>query len=196
MKQVVLFIVLGLGLKQAFPQNNPANLSCVLRSNQPVYSAGEIPQFEVRIINNSPEAVYLPGCLDGSDMKWRYPYCYFTIEKPVADTPWINRCGTLNRIRAEDIRLVKPGESFNPFDTIDLYGFFSDYAAGNPETFKFPGTYKIRFHYSTMVKNLSDYNQARMKSGEIKLQPAISIILNKVPKVELTSNEIVIRIRE
>src|SRR5438445_12281420 len=78
-------------------------LSCNITSKKKVYKMGEIPSIRVSIINQNKEDIYLIGSLDGSDLQWRMPYCYFTIIKPMLDTPEIvMRCGNTNPLRPED----------------------------------------------------------------------------------------------
>ncbi|MET0394245.1 MAG: hypothetical protein ABW019_13955 [Chitinophagaceae bacterium] len=185
------FLLTALVLKSDRPA---AELTCTLTSDKAVYTVGELPRFTVRIINQGTEDIYLPGSLDGSDVKWRFPHCYFSISKPVPDTPRMLRCGNMNTLRPADFRLVPAGQPFDPYLNSKDHGFFSDYFATNPGTFKHPGTYRIRFHYSTNSQELSGFmgdNWPR-DGGADSLQ--LQALFKLTPKVELESNEIVIRI--
>lgn len=174
---------------------NSNELSCVLTSDKAVYKVGELPKLTVEISNNSKDDIYLIGALDGSDIKWRFPYCYYTIDKPKPDTPRLQRCGNMNTLRIADFKLIKAGQRFNPYESIDDYGFFSDYTTANKETFKNPGTYKVKFHYSTNSLDINKFmgdKSFRYSSDSIR----IDSLLKTVPKVDLTSNEIIFRVEE
>ncbi len=171
----------------------PASLECVLTSDKKVYNIGEIPSFSVNIINNTNSDIYLIGSLDGSDLKWRFPYCYFTVEKPnpLPDSLLFGRCATLNPLRVPDFKLVKAGQKFNPYENIDNHGFFTDYTITNKETFKSKGIYKLTFHYSTNDQNLANFRTYKTSKSD-SLQ--IETLFKKVPKIELESNTIEIKI--
>lgn len=175
--------------------SNSITLDCVLTSDKKVYKVGELPKFSIGISNDTNKDIYLIGSLDGSDVKWRYPYCYFSIEKPtpIPDTLMVGRCLTLNPLRVADFKLVEVGQKFNPYENIDGQGFFRDYAATNKETFKQKGVYKIKFHYSTRSQNLSDFRTYKTtKTDSLQIED----YFKKVPKVEIESNKIEIIIEE
>ena len=71
-----------------YPQDpgEKIRLDCIISSTNKIYRVGQVPHIEVKILNISKEEIYLIGALDGSDVKRRMPYCYFTIEKPKPDT--------------------------------------------------------------------------------------------------------------
>jgi len=166
-------------------------LTCTLKSGKTQYRIGELPDLAVEITNNTGKDIYLIGSLDASDMKWRMPYCYFTIEKPKPDTMRLfGRCGNMNTLRTEDFVLVKAGQKFSPYQSVDNYGFFTDHTIANRETFKNPGVYKIRFHYSTNSKEINDFMGDRPFRSNRADSIKLNSLFNKVPKVELESNEI------
>ena len=175
---------------------NSANLKCILTSDKSVYKVGELPKFKVDILNNSKEDIYLIGSLDGSDVKWRFPYCYYSIDRPKPDTTRLARCGNMNTLRVADFKLVKAGEKFDPYESIDGYGFFGDYTTLNEATFKTPGIYKLKFHYSTNSQNISDFMGDRPFRRDQMDSITIDGFFKKVPKFDITSNEIEIRIEE
>jgi len=193
----LLFIAL---LLAAFTTENnvtgSAGLSCVLTSDKHVYKVGELPKFAVEISNSSKDDIYLIGSLDGSDVEWRFPHCYYSIERPKPDTTRLARCRTLNPLRVADFKLVKAGGKFNPYESIDAYSFFGDYTTLNKETFKNPGIYKLKFHYSTNSPNISDFLEEKSLHRDRSDSIKINAFFKKVPKVEITSNEIEIRVEE
>jgi hypothetical protein len=147
---------------------------------------GEGPDFNVSITNLSNHDIYLIGALDGSVDRARMPYCYFTVKHAKADSFLKSgrHCGITNTLQKEDFLLVKKGESFNPYRKIDGYRFAEAYELHRKENFAYPGTYKVRFHYSTMSADINEYKGY----GDIK--PELNQMLAKVPKVELLSNEL------
>ena len=174
---------------------NPG-LICVLTSDKITYKIGQVPKLEVRLINVSNKDIYLIGSLDGSDLQWRMPYCYYSIDKPKPDTLIFPRCGNTNPIRVEDFKMVKPKEEFNPFESIDGFGFFGDYTTTQKETFRNSGVYKIQFHYTTnsgnIEKFLGNFRQWKRGSDSLKLKSFFA----RVPKGDIISNEIEIKIEE
>ena len=170
-----------------------ATLTCTLKSDKTKYKIGELPDLRVEIVNNTGEDIYLIGSLDGSDVKWRMPYCYFTIQKPKPDTIQVARCRNMNPLRNEDFVLVKTGQKFNPYKNVDPYGFFTDYTITNNETFKNPGVYKIQFHYSTNSHDLAKFLGDRLPKADSTDSLKLSSLFNKVLKVDIVSNEIEIR---
>lgn len=189
----LIIATLGFILLTAFGYSDgltkTVTLRCILTSGKTKYRIGELPALKVEIINNSSEDIYLIGSLDGSDVKWRMPYCYFTLQKPAPDTVRVGpRCGTLNPLRKEDFVLIKAGEKFNPYQNLDRYGFFSDYTVTNTETFKNAGVYKIQFHYSTNSADIAKFLGPLFKADKTD-SLNLSSLFNRVPKVDLVSNE-------
>src|SRR5690554_5345536 len=68
-----------------------SGIVCVLIPKKTYYRIGEKPQLEVLIINKTDSTIYLPGCLDGSDIRTRLPYCDFLVlnRKIWTRTKWI-----------------------------------------------------------------------------------------------------------
>lgn len=198
------------------PQADTSEFLCVLTSDKTEYSIGELPKFTVHIINNSNNAVMFIGSLDGSSVQWRYPYCYFTIHKPVPDTIPFMRCGNMNPLSVEDFVVVEPGQKFNPFEEINERRFFSDRSVLNPESFRNSGIYKIRFHYSTKSDDINKFFGGQIVIRELPKTTlpdgfvvhggcdsacaknyikTMSDLLAKVPRIELESNEITITVQ-
>jgi len=128
--KTLLFIIFSLCFSSFNRQLNldsEANFSCTIHSKFKTYKIGQTPDIQVEILNKSKDDIYLIGALDGSDIKRRMPYCYFTIEKPEPDTIPYLRCGFANPLRIAEYRLVKAGEIFNPYAQIDDKGFWPDY---------------------------------------------------------------------
>jgi len=168
----------------------PVDLTCTLRSDKIRYKVGELPELTVEITNNTRKNIYLIGSLDGSDVKWRMPHCYFTIEKPKPDTIRVGRCGNMNSLAIEDFVFVKAGQKFNPYQSFGNYGFFTDDKITNSETFKNPGVYKIKFYYSTNSQRIDDFMGDRPFRNDKTDSINLNSLFNKVPKVDLVSNEI------
>ena len=71
-------------------------------------------------------------------------------------------------------------------------GNVADYTATNAETFKTPGVYKIKFHYSTSSSHIDDFRGDRGMSPSNQDFVQLMEFFKQVPKVDLVSNEIVI----
>lgn len=176
-------------IKQPLPE-----ITCTISSVKQSYKVGEVPQLEVKIRNQSGKDVYLIGSLDGSDIKWRMPHCYFTLRKPITatDSALTGRCKTLNPLRREDIVLVKPGSSFDPYSMIDHSGFFGNAETLRAANFREPGVYTIQFHYNSNSEKISHFRGDRhyKNAGDsIQLQQLFS----KAAKIQLSSNTLEIR---
>jgi hypothetical protein len=167
-----------------------AALTCTLKSDKIKYRVGELPKFKVEIANNTGKDIYLLGSLDGSDIKWRMPYCYFSIEKPIPDTLRFVRCGNMNTLKSHDFKLVKAGAKFDPYERVGDYGFFTDFIITNSQSFKKAGFDKGKFHYSTNSQNIDDFMGDRpFQQDKVKAQK-LEALLRQMPKVEIVSNEI------
>jgi len=175
---------------------NDGDFTCTLKADKEVYKVGEIPQLEVTITNNSKSDVYLIGALDGSDVKLRYPYCYYTIQKPDNVSMSYARTRDIATLKPEEFRKVKPGKTFNPYEMGDDFNFIPDNAATDDRTFKTPGVYKLTFHYSSNSNNISEFMGDkpvdRTKADSMKIESMFRL----VPKIELVSNEIQIRFKK
>jgi hypothetical protein len=168
----------------------PALLTCTLAADKSTYKIGELPRLKVDIINTSKKDMYLIGSLDGSAVKWRMPHCYFTIQKPVSDSTRLARCRNMNPLTPGNFILVKAGERFNPYQAIDEYGFFTDHRATDTATFRNPGVYKIRFYYSTNSTNIRDFMGDLPSQQDKTKNQQLHTLFEKVPKVDIVSNEI------
>jgi hypothetical protein len=191
--KTLLFGILIATLFGASPThiNTPIEFECVLTVAKKTYKPGETPELKVAIVNKTRKDVYLIGSLDASDLKWRSPHCYFSIERPNKDPlPGGGRCGNMNSLRENDFVLVKSGESFDPYQSIDGYGFFGPYIMGNKDAFKAPGTYKITFHYSTKSTKIGDY------LGDGSTNEKLLALFMQMPHIELTSNTVEIEVKD
>lgn len=153
-------------------------VSCMIKSKKRKYNIGEVPEITVEIKNKSSNKIYLIGSLDGSDIKMRYPYCYFTIEKPTEDKLQFARCGNTNSLECNDFVKIERGDSFNPFRE----GFFSAYEIKNKLSFKMKGKYRIRFLYSTESSKIEDY------LGDGKPSEQLYYQFNRIEHLKLESN--------
>ena len=159
-------------------------LTCTL-SGPATFPLGSTPSFRVTIRNQTGHDILLVGSLDASDVRWRYPHCYFEVSgpdgKPAVASP--GRCGVMNALRVKDFVAVAKGDSFDPY-TPD-HGFFSNYQL-TALTFRHPGTYRMRFVYSTESTDLRSW-----QGGD---SDALRSLLAQVPKTTVVSNEVTIEI--
>jgi hypothetical protein len=190
----LLFLVFAT-LLFSFQGHKKNKVECVLKAKKTVFRQGEVPELEVHLINRGKKSIYLIGSLDGSEKKWRMPYCYFTIEKPMPDTPQFLTCKTLNPLRKDDFVKVGPGENFDPYMQVDNYGFFRSHELTQQETFRNPGIYRITFHYSTLSDNLNEYIGPSPGNWSERSDTALQKkLFSKVPRLDLASNTVEIRI--
>lgn len=163
-----------------------AAFDCIIASERTTYSVGEVPNITFRITNKSTKEVVLVGSLDGSTTDRRFPKCRFEIldsaGKPV--TLPLALCGNMNVLRTTDFVVVPAGGTFNPFGK----GFF-----GPVQFYRFPitvpGDYTLRFSYSTSDR-VQDYFGDERMSGQTTAAPEIQRLFERVPKLDLKSNEL------
>jgi len=159
---------------------------CTISSEKTSYQIGEIPKIEIKIRNKTSDEVLFLGCLDGSEVKWRMPYCYYTIESPKKQKiEFSPRCGNMNTLRPNDFVLTKSNEVFNPYQQIDDYGFFDSFIINNPNTFNAAGIYKVQFYYNSNSTNIKDFMGDYNTKADIE---KLSKLFEKIRKIELSSN--------
>ncbi|MCK6472864.1 MAG: hypothetical protein L6R28_14065 [Planctomycetes bacterium] len=140
--------------------------------------AGKEVTFRVRIKNVSDRDVTVVGCLDGSTSDKRYPHFgrSITPDKPQA---MMMGCGNCNSLRDSDLKVLKPGESFDPFGP----GSFGEWQAKwTPDK---EGAYTVKFTCDYAAKDLSEWNgpvERSMGLGGLEEK------LKQVPKVALTAS--------
>lgn len=152
-KLSLIFILCSLLLScQLEKVDTSTEFECSLVSSKQIYSLGETPKLKVYIKNNSGKDVYLIGNLDGSAHKFRMPFCYFEIEKPIVDSSSSGfHCANVSPLKKEDFILVTKGDTFDPYHNNQYYEILSK---GN---FIQVGKYQITFHYSTKSSDIDDF---------------------------------------
>jgi hypothetical protein len=174
-------------------------LACTIRSGA-TCELGKVPIISVEITNWTGADIYLVGSLDGSDLRWRYPFCYFEVIGPDGKSVQerVGRCGNMNALREKDFVKVPPGGKFNPYQKIDDSGFFPS-SQLTPAMFRGEGEYRIRFIYSTGKAEpkywLADAhgNSAAMLRTGGSTENLVKL-LALVPKTTVSSNEITIKV--
>ncbi|MCI0650928.1 MAG: hypothetical protein L0Z55_03480 [Planctomycetes bacterium] len=171
-----------------------APFACTIRS-EPVCELGKAPVIAVEVANLTGREIYLVGSLDGSDLKWRYPHCYFEVTGPDGKAPEndMGRCGNMNALRQEDFVRVAAGASFDPYRKIDGYGFFAA-SQLSEAAFAVPGDYRVRFVYSTAGENFKDWFGWGNSDEEAKAKD-LRGLFDMIPKATAISNEITITVR-
>lgn len=203
MRRILLLLALPVQLlaQHKLPEEK---YRCIISADKEIYQPGEIPRIIVEIKNNSTEPLLLAKALDGSDIKWRFPYAFFTIIK-IADTSYTThfpgRCGNLNDIRPDDFVEVKPHSTFYPYQVHyptrpdNIYAF--DYRFTDPVNFSRPGKYLVRFYYSTREDDFKKW-RGRFYGREpdpIVYQEMLGLFA-KVSKLEIESNKLIIEVKE
>jgi hypothetical protein len=159
-------------------------LGCVL-TVEPISQVYRIPEITVALTNLTGADIYLVGSLDASDLRFRYPHCYFEVigpdGKPASDD--LSLCPNVNPLEQRDFVRVPPGGTFDPYHHGAGYLSFTARQI-SPYTFRAPGKYRIRFFYSTASEDIAEWaGDGRQKLTEL---------LRLVPKVEVASNEVVV----
>lgn len=188
-------LVIMLAVTGCSPQSDSSPesaLACSI-STLPSVQLGQVPKVRVEITNLATSAIQLPGSLDASDCRWRFPHCYFEVVGPDEKSSLfeIPRCAMVSPLRAKDFIRLEGGKSLNPYGVIDAQGFFQA-SQLNHETFKRPGRYRIRFTYSTASHDLGEYayDPAAPDRDEIIRRFAM------VPHLKIQSNEILVDVIE
>jgi hypothetical protein len=184
MKSVVLTFLLSIVLHWAVAADTA--FDCVIAADRTTYAVGEVPNITFRITNKSTKGVLLVGSLDGSTTNRRFPKCQFEI-LDAAGTP-VNLplvgCVNMNPLKTTDFVAVPAGATFNPFGK----DFFGPYQFVRfPVTV--PGDYTLRFSYSTSDR-IQDYFGDERMSGKTTAAQEIQRLFERVPKLDLKSNEL------
>jgi hypothetical protein len=132
--------------------------------------------------------MYLIGCLDGSERRRRYPFCYFEVTGPngqLVEREFRVRCGNLNTLTWVDFVALPAGGTLNPCERIDRYGFFS--AGPYPQYFDVPGKYRVQFVYSTRYDDIRGFGGDN-DWGDVENDELMIALFDRVPKVEVRSN--------
>jgi len=172
------------------PKREP--VGCTIKGDLTCES-GKAPKITVSLTNQTDADIYLVGSLDASDCKWRYPHCYFEVIGPDGKSAvrGISRCGFINTLRIKDFAKVPPGGTFDPYQRIDDYGFFSAHQL-SPDTFREPGVYRLRFVYCTASHVIGAW--AGDGGRAVAADKEIVNLFKQVPKVEVRSNEFVLTV--
>lgn len=162
-------------------------IGCIIRGKS-TCKVGESPKITVELTNQGSAEIYLVGSLDASDCKWRYPYCYFEVIGPngASAVNIFPRCGNMNTLRVEDFVKIPAGGTFDPYQKIDGYGFFSTPQLAS-ENFRQPGEYRVRFVYSTANNDIGAWGGDG--GATVAKDAEISRRFRLVPKVEVRSGE-------
>lgn len=184
-------------------------LSCLIQSDKLVYLAKDIkahkyPNITITFKNNSDSIIYIVSGLDGSNQAKRFPFAYFNIHL-LGDTSRRDNsggCGNYSDLDSNAFIRLRPGQTVTPE--------FFDHLLYNQKTFTRKGKYLISFYYSTNEPNIKKWmgdpflgQQNKWfdrQTGNILPEykdkyESLLILFNKVPKTELTSNELTIEIK-
>ena len=186
---------------------------CILSTSKRNYKIGEAPELSVEIINKTDSSVIMVGSLDGSDIGWRLPICEFSVNHQIFGniSRTNSRCGNVNDLRELDFKVVPINSSFNPFEKIDNYGYFSAYQVKSNQ-FLIPGIYQLKFFYSTkkqegVYTNMENFTKIDdemkewyFKEGKEELfferqrhLTKIDSLWRLIPEIELESNTLTIK---
>ena len=157
-------------------------VSCTVASLQPSYEIGETPNLHVFIVNSGNEPMVLPGSLDASERRLRYPHAFFEVVGPAGGLqrePLVG-CGWINDLRVENFMTMAPGARLDPYGD----GFFPP-AEMLHSRFTAAGDYTFTFHYSTLGSHVKDWQPSPLSSGSLRLPPPVLDRLKRVPRLTL-----------
>ncbi len=163
------------------PVNKSPPLVCTI-AGPPTCESGKLPAIAITVANWSDGDIHLVGSLDGSDCKWRYPHCYFEVIGPDGKPAVKNvlRCKFTNPLTETDFVAVPRGGK------CDLgVGPAAQLPA---DIFGTEGEYRIRFVYSTDSADIKSWLGSGVASEKL------GVLLAKVPKVAVSSNEITVKV--
>jgi len=166
------------------PVMEPSQFELSIESDKSVYEIGEAPQVTAKLINKSDHSVVLIPALDGSDFG-RYPLVKWSIDAPQDAMPLeqFGRCGNTNPLRANEFFAVAAGESF------DVAGGWGRIPLR--ELDRGVGEYTIQLAYATDEPDPKRWLGFGFNPSDY---PQESVLLEKVPRVQLKSNVLKIRI--
>ncbi len=166
--------------------NEKKEFSLELSANQSVLKLGDLPDFVLKMKNNTDSSIVLPLFLEGSADLERYPHAYYVIDgkpsttkiKTNSDQEYPQPLSPTNFIT------LRSGETYYPDMSIlklSIQGQFSS-----------EGVYYINFVYCLESDNLKDwgYSEANDKEKATMLQ-----VFDRVPKETFTSNVIEIHVK-
>jgi hypothetical protein len=184
---VALLAVVALASGVPEREGRPVSLACEIQGNTTCL-VGQAPKIHVALRNLSSRPIYLVGSLDGSAEKWRYPYCYFEVIGPDGQSAVqrVSRCGNTNTLRPADFFQVPAGRSFDPFQNVDSYGFFSAHQI-RAENFTKPGEYRIRFFYSSASSDIKEWGGDG--AAQVAADAGLLRLFRVVPKLQVQSEE-------
>lgn len=154
---------------------------------------GKTPKVTVKLTNRTADEILLIGSLDGSDCLARYPHLQFQVIGPDGKSALkpLARCGNTNPLTVKDFVKVLAGAAFNPYEAVGGHGFFGS-SQIRAENFDRPGKYRIRFTYNTQTPD--DRNFGGTPRTDAALPAELKLLLNRVPKLTLTSDEVVVEV--
>ena len=179
-------VMISLGVSAADSEDKAPALVMQLSSPKTTLKVKEQPQVSVSITNNGEKPVTLVQPGDGSESGWRTPIINWSVleanskaKHPTQAAPQRRaRCGNINRLKAEEVFTLAPGESKELKNWIYL------------EPFAKAGKYKVVFLYA---------NRPTLKWSGIPLGEHDAKAMGRVKnstECSLVSNEVSFTIRE
>lgn len=145
-------------------------------------TADKIPRINVRLRNISDEEQAVVRSVDASDVGWRYPKyaCEIldAVGKPETDGQRRYRCGNCNVLKSNDVKILKPGEEFDPFGP----GSFDQSTLRSWKPHR-AGVYTVRIVCDFSSSDPAEWN-GRIERAEVDPESVWELI-RRVPKVKL-----------
>jgi len=162
------------------------NIQCRVSSNRASFDLGDTPDLRVEILNAGKEEVLLPGSLDGSEYRRRYPHVFFTVSGPDGQIEYQlpAGCGNTNEPRPQDFVTLGSMKVLDPYQRVDTGGFWSS-SLLRTMTLDRPGDYVFTFHYSTAAPDMDAWRGGPV-CPTCPLSGEVASLLEKVTRVSLS----------
>lgn len=171
------------------PAISRAALSALLTADRTRVRPGERVRFTLTIRNASTEEVAMAGVLDGSESCIRYPHYRVQVAGPpgFVEPAAPPVCGIVAPLLAADMRLLAPGEGFDPTapgagpDPLKLRGLEH-----------FPFELSGRYEFWVVVSTQSDREDDWLGLSEYPQKAPALERLRRVPRLRFESNRLAI----
>ncbi|RNC73254.1 MAG: hypothetical protein ED859_00670 [Desulfuromonadales bacterium] len=168
-----------------------APLAVILTGPATPCRVGEPVAISVEVRNVSDRPLRMVGVLDGSEAGFRFPRYRPEITGPSAgaETDSVFWCGTVAPLHLRDVRLLMPGEGFDPRMAADGSAFFplAAFLGFRPTA---PGGYRFRLIVDTSAPAADEW----LGMPSILNEEEIRRLLDEVPRGEYVSNTLDIEV--
>lgn len=165
--------------------NEKNEFSLELSTRTPIIGIGEIPQFVLKMKNNTDSNLVLPLFLDGSAGMERYPHTYFLVNGKLPEKMSETKFDKDHPVPLSPTNFItlRPGETYMP--DMDILN------TSLLNTFDHEGLYKMTFVYCLESDEIGEWGFSDANEQE---RSTMMQVFHKVPKETFTSNTIEIKV--